>query len=253
MVDRGFRDTDRRAAGTAQDGQGFFSPQSPIRNPQSPSVPFEPALLDVVDEADDEDEDEQPDDGEGAEAAAVVEERPERDGPRVHEHDLHVEHDEDHGDEVELDGVPLAGRPHGVHPALVRARLDLARAEGPEPLGGLDEREGQPEGQQHHHEEGDEVGEHRGDAGAGRGRAGSYARRGAASIEDAGGKGYRVYSSTASASRKAATPITVTRGKGTRCRASKCRSSVTRKAAPAATAQSTNLPSSGSASMRCQR
>src|SRR4051812_40965478 len=58
--------------------------------------------------------------------------------PRIEERDLDVEEQEDHRDEIELDGLSFTRIPHGRHPALIRrsflpcrfARTEKARQEG---------------------------------------------------------------------------------------------------------------------------
>src|SRR5829696_7081017 len=82
------------------------------------------------------DEDDRLDEGEDPE-------RLELHGDRVQEHDLDVEQDEEHRDQVEADPEAEVGRDLGGEPALVGLALDPRRAARPEPA--VDRREEEPD------------------------------------------------------------------------------------------------------------
>src|SRR5690606_1327027 len=90
---------------------------------------IEAALLDVVEQPDGEHDDEEQHHRKDAEGggSARRDEVVETHRPRIHEHHFHVEHDEDHGDEVKLDRIALAGGADGVHAAFVRHHLHRDR------------------------------------------------------------------------------------------------------------------------------
>src|SRR5439155_10064652 len=80
--------------------------------------PIEHALAPDVDESHEQNEKES-DDLDQARPSQIAE----RDGPRVQKGHLDVEEQEDHGDQVELDRLPLAGIADGRHAAFVRRKL----------------------------------------------------------------------------------------------------------------------------------
>src|SRR5437588_458697 len=99
--------------------ESAINPQSAIRNPQCLG-PLERAFLPGVVVTDDEDEDEH-DHFDQPEQRELVED----DGPRKHEHGLHVEDDEQHRDEVVANAVAIARVGQRLDAALVRLELHL--------------------------------------------------------------------------------------------------------------------------------
>src|SRR3972149_4443574 len=98
---------------------------SPPRLPPS-GRPFQAALLPDIQEADQEDPEEEDHFHQPEKSQAIQDNR-----PGIQEHDLDVEDNEQHRDQVELDREPLSGAAHRIDPALVRGEFILGRQPGP--------------------------------------------------------------------------------------------------------------------------
>src|SRR5438093_924725 len=120
-----------RIAGSRSSRSAWVMQRSARR---APSVPLERALAPHVDEPEREHEDEDAHLDEAEDA-----ERTEEDRPRVHEHHLDVEHDEEDGGEVELHREAAPRRTARGIAALERGGLDGRAAAWPEEHAGGDE------------------------------------------------------------------------------------------------------------------
>src|SRR2546426_9024369 len=118
------------------------------------SIPLERAPLPYVNVSheQDQDEDEHLDEEKAGGRGATPHED---DGPRDQKHGFDVEENEQHCDEVELDGEALVGAAEGRHAAFVGPLLDVGRAPRPEEMRSHDQRRRRDDGETEQHEERD--------------------------------------------------------------------------------------------------